>query len=139
MKIKEIRTYHVSKPLAIKLPNSCYTIETIEHILVEVDTEEYTGIGFVYSINAAHAEAMRCMIRDYAQHLIGKESDMIRQHLQLANMINAPSGQMGFLPALMRPLTWRCGTCWHKVQGFPFINFSERNVLKSPYMPQEAG
>lgn len=95
MKIKEIRTYHVSKPLAIKLPNSCYTIETIEHILVEVDTEEYTGIGFVYSINAAHAEAMRCMIRDYAQHLIGKESDMIRQHLQLANMINAPSGPNG--------------------------------------------
>lgn len=41
------------------------------------------------------AEAMRCMIRDYAQHLIGKESDMIRQHLQLANMINAPSGPNG--------------------------------------------
>lgn len=95
MKIQEIKTYHVSKPLAVKLPNSCYVIETIEHILVEIYAEEYMGIGFVYSINAAHAEAMRAMINDYARHLIGKDSDMIRSHLNLATMINSPSGPNG--------------------------------------------
>ena len=95
MKIDGIKTYHVSKPLSKKLPNSVYVIERIEHILVEIEADGLIGIGSVYSINPAHASAMEYMIKDHAARMIGKEADLIREHLKLANKVNAPSGPNG--------------------------------------------
>lgn len=95
MKIDEIRTYHISKPLSKKLPNSVYVIERMEHILVEIEAEGFIGIGCVYSVNAAHAAAMELIIKDHATRMIGKDSDMIRAHLMQANKVNAPSGPNG--------------------------------------------
>ena len=95
MRIDDIRTYRVSKPLKTKLPNSVYVIERMEHVLVEIEAEGYVGIGYVYSINAAHADALEVYIKDHASRMIGKDSDMIRDHLRIANIINSPSGPDG--------------------------------------------
>lgn len=95
MKIEGFKTYHVSKPLSVKLPNSSYVIENMEHILLEVEAGGYLGIGFVYNQYPAHAEAMRIMMEDYGKGLIGKDATMIRQHLNRANLINSPTGPAG--------------------------------------------
>ena len=95
MKIEEIRTYHVSKPLKNKLRNSLYTIENMEHILVEIDAGGYTGIGMVYSVHWEQSAAMKVMIDAYAARMLGQDSDMIHAHLKNANIINGASGPTG--------------------------------------------
>lgn len=95
MRIDAIRTYHVSKPLKNPLRNSLYTIENMEHILIEVDAGGYTGIGMVYSVHWEQSAALKIMIDAYAKRMLGQDSDMIHAHLKNANIINGASGPTG--------------------------------------------
>lgn len=46
--VKDFRVYHISKKLARPLPNAVYSLEYIEHVFLELDTEEYTGVHGVH-------------------------------------------------------------------------------------------
>jgi L-alanine-DL-glutamate epimerase-like enolase superfamily enzyme len=95
MRIDSVRTYHVSKPLTRKLANSLFSIERMEHILLEVDAGDHTGIGFVYSIDFDQARAIKAMVDGFARLMVGEDSDLIRLHWNKAQgRINA-IGQTG--------------------------------------------
>ena len=95
MKISKIKTYHVSKPLTKKLPNAVCTLEYMEHILVEVFADEHVGVGMSYSVSPSHAEAIRVLIEGYAKSLIGRDTDLIRDHWHSAKTAMSVCGQTG--------------------------------------------
>ena len=95
MIIEAIRTYHISKKLSRPLVNSVYSCTDIEHILVEVDAEGYTGIGYVYSFNKDQAKAIKTLIDGFVPNLIGKEADLIRSHWNYAKIIYGGIGHTG--------------------------------------------
>ena len=95
MRITTIRTYHVSKELRKPLKNSSYSMKYMEHILVEVDAGGYTGIGFVYSTDNIQAKALKVLVDGFAQELTGKDTELIRQHWNNAQMRINGIGQTG--------------------------------------------
>lgn len=95
MLIESIRIYHVSKPLKQKLINSLFCIERMEHILLEIDAGGFTGIGFVYSINADQAKAIKAMMEGFAHEMKGKDTGLIRLHWNNAQTMINGIGQTG--------------------------------------------
>ena len=47
MIIKDFRVYHISKKLNPALPNAVYSLEYIEHVFLELDTDMYTGVAWL--------------------------------------------------------------------------------------------
>lgn len=80
MIVNKYRTYHVSKPLKQPLKNSVYSFTHIEHVLLELDADGMTGIGYAFAFAPAHAKAIRTIMADFAETLIGKEVENIRRH-----------------------------------------------------------
>jgi len=70
VRIDAIRVHHVSKPLQRRLVNSLFSIERMEHVLLEMDAGGMTGLGFVYSIDANQAKAVRAMMDGFARTMI---------------------------------------------------------------------
>ena len=95
MQIESIRTYHVSKPLKQKLVNSLFSIERIEHVLLEIAVEGHTGIGFVYSINADQAKAVKAIMDGFARTMVGEDTDLIRLHWNNVQTRISGIGQTG--------------------------------------------
>lgn len=95
MRIDSIRTYHVSKPLKQKLANSLFSIECMEHILLEMDAGGHTGIGFVYTIDVGQAKALKALVDDFARAMVGGDSDLIRLHWNRAQTKINAIGQTG--------------------------------------------
>ena len=62
MIIKDFRVYHISKKLNPALPNAVYSLEYIEHVFLELDTDMYTGVGMAYTFNTVQAEAMKLLV-----------------------------------------------------------------------------
>lgn len=80
MKIEGYRSYHVSKPLKQKLVNSVYCIENMEHVLLEIYAEGFTGIGHVYAFSPSHAQSLKILVDSYCESLIGKDVDLVKKH-----------------------------------------------------------
>lgn len=95
MKIEEVKIYHISKPLTRKLVNSSYTIERIEHLLVEIAAGGYKGIGLVYTFHREQAMALKIMLEGYGRDLLGKESSLIQKHLKEAKLVSNLMGPAG--------------------------------------------
>ena len=85
MIIKDFRVYHISKKLNPALPNAVYSLEYIEHVFLELDTDMYTGVGMAYTFNTVQAEAMKLLVEGYCRNLIGKDPSLIRAHWQAAH------------------------------------------------------
>ena len=83
MIIKDFRVYHISKKLNPALPNAVYSLEYIEHVFLELDTDMYTGVGMAYTFNTVQAEAMKLLVEGYCRNLIGKDPSLIRAHWQV--------------------------------------------------------
>ena len=95
MIIKGFRTYHVSKKLTKPLPNAVYALEYIEHVFLELDTDEYTGIGMAYTFNPDQAEAMKILVEGYCKSLIGQDPSFARKYWQKAQGTMGGCGQTG--------------------------------------------
>ena len=95
MRIDAIRVHHVSKPLQRRLVNSLFSIERMEHVLLEMDAGGMTGLGFVYSIDADQAKAVRAMMDGFARTMIGRDTDLIRLHWNAAQAAINGIGQTG--------------------------------------------
>ena len=120
MIIKDFRVYHISKKLNPALPNAVYSLEYIEHVFLELDTDMYTGVGMAYTFNTVQAEAMKLLVEGYCRNLIGKDPSLIRAHWQAAQCT------MGG-PVCPCPLTrwWipPCGIWWPRRRENPSISF----------------
>ena len=95
MIIKDFRVYHISKKLNPALPNAVYSLEYIEHVFLELDTDMYTGVGMAYTFNTVQAEAMKLLVEGYCRNLIGKDPSLIRAHWQAAQCTMGGCGQTG--------------------------------------------
>jgi L-alanine-DL-glutamate epimerase-like enolase superfamily enzyme len=95
MHIDSIRTYHVSKPLKQKLVNSLFSIERMEHLLLEIESGGHTGIGFIYSIDVDQAKAIKVLMDGFARTMVGGDTDLIRLHWNNAQTTISGSGQTG--------------------------------------------
>lgn len=95
MEIKDFRVYHVSKKLTNPLPNAVYTLDYIEHVFLEMDTEQYTGIGMAYTFNPVQAEAIKVLVEGYCKDLIGKDPSYVRKYWQQAQGTMGGCGQTG--------------------------------------------
>ena len=95
MIIKDFRVYHISKKLNPALPNAVYSLEYIEHVFLELDTDMYTGVGMAYTFNTVQAEAMKLLVEGYCRNLIGKDPSLIRAHWQAAQCPMGGCGQTG--------------------------------------------
>lgn len=100
MKIENIKTTLLSKPMGMKLVSSIVTIESIEFVLVEIASEGLTGIGITASFSRTQTDAMRKLISEYSQLLLGKPVEMVRGHWNDMHVLtNGVGGHTG-LPVL---------------------------------------
>jgi L-alanine-DL-glutamate epimerase-like enolase superfamily enzyme len=95
VRIESIRTYQVSKPLTQPLTNSLFSIERMEHVLIEMDAGGHTGFGFVYAVDVDQARAIKAMVDGFARVLVGEDSDLIRLHWNRAQTRINAIGQTG--------------------------------------------
>ena len=93
--VKDFRVYHISKKLARPLPNAVYSLEYIEHVFLELDTEEYTGVGMAYTFNPDQAEAMKVLVEGYCRALRGKDPAYVRRYWNEAQGTMGGCGQTG--------------------------------------------
>ena len=95
MIIRGYKVHHVSKKLSKPLPNAVYALEYIEHVFLELDTGEFTGVGMAYTFNPDQAEAMKILVEGYCRNLVGKDSTYIRKYWQQAQGTMGGCGQTG--------------------------------------------
>ncbi|MBQ5951175.1 MAG: mandelate racemase/muconate lactonizing enzyme family protein [Lachnospiraceae bacterium] len=95
MQIKNFHVYHISKKLTKPLPNAVYALEYIEHVFLELETEERTGVGMAYTFNPDQAEAMKVLVEGYCRALIGKDPVYVRAYWQKAQSTMGGCGQTG--------------------------------------------
>ena len=89
MIVREIRTYHVSLPLRRRLVSGIHDFVSVENILLEIDTGDAVGLGHAYAFTPGQANAIRELVVDLAETLVGLEAWPVRHHwAQLWKRIN---------------------------------------------------
>lgn len=58
--------------------NGTFEFEALEHVLLELDVGEATGIGYGFAFERRQAEAIRAMVVDLAETLVGSRADTVR-------------------------------------------------------------
>ncbi len=76
--VRGFRTHHLSVPLREKMVNGTWEFEALEHVLLEIDAGEATGIGYAFAFERRQAEAIRMLIVDLGETLVGCPVDRIR-------------------------------------------------------------
>lgn len=82
MLIESLKTYHVSLPLERPLTTGIHNFTSIENVLLEIGAEGLTGIGYAFAFAPWQARAIRAMVTDLAETLIGQDVMDIRGHWQ---------------------------------------------------------
>jgi L-alanine-DL-glutamate epimerase-like enolase superfamily enzyme len=78
MIVRRFRTHHVSVPLGRRLINGSFEFERIEHVLLELDVGDATGIGHAFAFERRQAESIRVMVLDLAETLVGSSVEAVR-------------------------------------------------------------
>jgi L-alanine-DL-glutamate epimerase-like enolase superfamily enzyme len=78
MVVRGFRTRQLSVPLRERMVNGTFEFEAIEHVLLEIDVGEATGIGYAMAFERRQAEAIRTLVVDLAETLVGRSIDSIR-------------------------------------------------------------
>jgi L-alanine-DL-glutamate epimerase-like enolase superfamily enzyme len=74
MRVKQIKTTLLSLPLKRELATSIHRISRVETVLVEVSTESgLEGFGLVFTFLQDQTRAIKAMIEDLAQVVVGEE------------------------------------------------------------------
>ncbi|MGV9797560.1 mandelate racemase/muconate lactonizing enzyme family protein [Mycobacterium sp. NPDC003449] len=98
--IDSITTHHISLPLERELRTAIHRINSIENVLVEISSEGLRGIGYAFTFNKTQAHAVRHMVHDLAESLVGADDRSVRAHygamaMQLNFTGNAGIGMLG--------------------------------------------
>lgn len=80
--VRGFRTRHLSVPLRERMVNGTFAFEALEHVLLELDVGEATGIGYAFAFERRQAEAIRTMVVDLAEALVGSRVDKLRETWQ---------------------------------------------------------
>lgn len=78
MRVEAFRTYQVTIPLQPPVLTAIHRFAAIENVLLEVDAGGATGIGYAWAFVARQAHAIRTLVEDLADQLIGREVAEVR-------------------------------------------------------------
>ena len=78
MVLQSFRTHQVSVPLGRRMTNGSFEFEAVEHVLLELDVGDATGIGYAFAFERRQAEAIRVMVVDLAETLVGRSVEAVR-------------------------------------------------------------
>jgi L-alanine-DL-glutamate epimerase-like enolase superfamily enzyme len=78
MVVQGFRTHHLSIPLPRRYVSGIHDYETTENVLLELDVGDATGIGYAFAFLPRQAEAIRAMVVDLAETLVGRSVDDVR-------------------------------------------------------------
>lgn len=84
--ITGITTHHVSLPLDRELHTAIHRISAIDHVLVEVEAGDLCGIGYAFTFNELQARAVREMVHDLADLLLGADELATREHFDAMSL-----------------------------------------------------
>jgi L-alanine-DL-glutamate epimerase-like enolase superfamily enzyme len=76
--VRGFRTHHLSVPLREPLVNGTFAIAALEHVLLEIEVEGGTGIGYALAFERRQAEAIRVLVADLAETLVGTPVGAVR-------------------------------------------------------------
>jgi L-alanine-DL-glutamate epimerase-like enolase superfamily enzyme len=80
MKIKQVKTTLLSIPLKRELATSIHRVNKVETVLVEAITEsEVEGFGLVFTFSRNQTRALKAMIEDLAQAVVGEEVEFVEK------------------------------------------------------------
>ncbi|MGD9921369.1 MAG: mandelate racemase/muconate lactonizing enzyme family protein [Pseudorhodoplanes sp.] len=79
-KIEAFTTHRLSIPFERPLRTGNHLYVTLENVLIEVQAEGLTGIGYAFNFAPGQAEAVRLLAEDLAKTLIGKPVEDFKRH-----------------------------------------------------------
>jgi len=78
MVVQGFRTHHLSIPLPRRYVSGIHDYEATENVLLELDVGDATGIGYAFAFIPRQADAIRTMVVDLAETLVGRSVDDVR-------------------------------------------------------------
>lgn len=78
MRIERFHTYHLSFPLAASRRTGTHSFDAVDYVLLEVEAEGLTGIGYAWTLARRQAESIRAMMVDLAECVVGEDSGRVR-------------------------------------------------------------
>jgi mandelate racemase len=78
MVVRGFRTHQLAVPLRERMVNGTFEFEALEHVLFELDAGEATGIGYAMAFERRQAEAIRSLVVDLAETLVGRSVASLR-------------------------------------------------------------
>lgn len=87
--IDSITTHHISLPLERELHTAIHRIGFIDNVLVELEEDGVRGIGYAFTFSEQQATAVRHMVHDLGQVVIGTDPRSIRDlYTQMSMRLN---------------------------------------------------
>ncbi|MEP9377922.1 mandelate racemase/muconate lactonizing enzyme family protein [Aquabacter sp. CN5-332] len=78
--IDQVHTHHVSIPFERPLQTGNHVYRDLENVLIEIHADGLVGIGYAFNFAFRQAAAIRLLVEDLAQSLIGKKVEDVRGH-----------------------------------------------------------
>jgi L-talarate/galactarate dehydratase len=78
MVVQRFRIHHLSVPLERRMINGTFGFGAIETLVLEVDVGDATGTGHAFCFEPRQAEAIRAMVVDLAETLVGRRVTDVR-------------------------------------------------------------
>lgn len=78
MVIQQFRTRRLSIPLPRRYVSGIHDYETTENLLLELDAGDAVGIGHVFAFLPRHVDAIRTMVTDLGETVVGRRVDDVR-------------------------------------------------------------
>jgi L-alanine-DL-glutamate epimerase-like enolase superfamily enzyme len=89
VRVEAFRTYHLSLPQPAARRTGGHAFDSVDYVLLELEAEGLTGIGYAWALNRRHAEAIRSMLVDLTEFVIGEDTGRVHGIWQdLWNRIN---------------------------------------------------
>lgn len=82
-RITNIRTYQHPIPLPQPLRTAIHIIPSVENVLVEIECDGLVGSGYAFCFRPGEAAAIRTMVEDLAESLVGTDPSAVRSSWQL--------------------------------------------------------
>jgi L-alanine-DL-glutamate epimerase-like enolase superfamily enzyme len=76
--VRAARTHHLSLPLPRHYVSGIHDYRATENVLLELDVGDAVGVGYAFAFLPGHARAIREIVCDLAETLVGREVDDVR-------------------------------------------------------------
>lgn len=76
--VRAARTHHLSLPMPRHYVSGMHDYRSTEDVLLELDVGDLVGVGYAFAFLPGHARAIREVLRDLAEPLVGRAVDDVR-------------------------------------------------------------